>query len=149
MVLLRLVDVEEDLVELADRIHVPSQHEVGESIVIDSRDMATNDAGVNTLLSDVDGLQPLETGMVITEEAMNAQKTDHAEVTKDLQHVASTAVIVPISCSELLEPFLLLLKNLDDGGLLHKGLQEVEHAVHIPRLRDSVVSQMKANLYEK
>ncbi|WZZ36926.1 hypothetical protein YC2023_020327 [Brassica napus] len=76
--------------------------------------MASNDTGVNTLLSNINRLQPFQTSMVISQQAMNTQQTNHAEVTRDLQHVASTTVIIPISGSELLKTFLLLLQNLDD-----------------------------------
>jgi len=133
MVLLSLENVEENLVELTNSIDIPPQHKGGKSIVVDSSDMATNDTGVNTWLSDVNGLQPFESSVVVTEEAVNTQETDHAEVTEDLQDVAATAEIVAISLSEL-KAILVMLKDLDDTRLLHKCLQEVEHAIDIPGL---------------
>ncbi|KAF3536008.1 hypothetical protein F2Q69_00025036 [Brassica cretica] len=81
--------------------------------------------------------------MVISQQAMNTQQTNHAEVTRDLQHVASTTVIIPISGSELLKTFLLLLQNLDDVRLLHKCLQEWNKAGEQGRLPLLILSLKK------
>lgn len=97
--------------------------------------MAANNTGVNTLLTDIDGKQALESSMIIPQKTMNPEQANHAEIPQNLQDIAAPIIIIAISGSELLKPFLLLLEDLNDSWLLNKRLQEVENTINIPGLR--------------
>jgi len=97
-------------------------------------DVASYDTGIDTLLTNVNGKQALQASMIVTQEAMNSQQTNHTEIPQNLQDITATTIIIPISSSELFNTFLLLLQYLNDTRLLHQCLQEVQHSIHIPSL---------------
>lgn len=113
----------------------PAQHKISKPVMVDSCDVASNNTGIYTLLTNVNRLQALEAGMIITQKAVHPQQTHHTKVSQNLQYIAApTAVIVTISGSKLFKSLLLPLQNLNDIRLLHKCLQEVEYPINIPGL---------------
>lgn len=77
--------------------------------MVNGRDMASNNNCVYPLLTQVDWCHALETGTVISKEAMHSEKADHAVVTQHFQNITPALVVVPVSGRELFEAFFFSL----------------------------------------
>lgn len=125
---------------------VPTQHKISKTIMINGGNVASNNSCVNTLLGNVNGLQAFQASMIITQETMYPKQSHHAEIPQHLQNITPTIIIIPICSSKLLKPFLLVLENLNDHGLLHQSLQKVKHTIHIPGLQQKQLTQFRVIL---
>lgn len=104
-------DVDEDVGESLDGIAVSTEHHVGETDIVIGGEVGGHDTGKDGLLVELDIVEGLEGKSEITQQAVDAQKTDYREVS---EHAVEWAVTV-------------LASNLSWIGSLLDGEQLLVH----------------------
>ena len=100
--------------------------------IVVSCDLTARHSAVQTLLVQLDVLQDLDGLVVVPQERVESEETNQGEIAQHLVERVTTKVP---SDSVRIALSVVDLQLLVDVGLVHQGVEHVQHGVDIPHLR--------------
>lgn len=108
-----------------EMIEVPSCHHARKARIVHGVDLAANHTMKNSWFADINGRESLKCSVVISNEAVDPQKPNYTEISKNFQDIAASLLFISFCGRKVSFSSSFIVQNLEDVRSFNESLKVV------------------------